>query len=165
MKNYRYIYLVALLVFASGCAGTGEMAQKREAERELQKEAVLKSLESGNFVIRASKIYARRYSRMDLKPTHNYLVVEENMARINLAYFGRSYSIRAISGINVSGQIEEMSITPGRKGSHHIEMQVRGSGELFTISVNVSASGECNMNITNARIDSVSYGGKLMALI
>ena len=161
MKSYIYILFISVTVLASGCAATGEMAEKRQIERALQEKETLKVIESGTYLIRADKLFARRVSGMRLRPSHNFILVDDKMARINLAYIGRSFSTRAISGINLTGQIEKMDITPGKRGSNRITMRVRGAGELFNIYIHMSASGDCTIDINNARLDRISYRGRL----
>lgn len=161
MRKELYIFLLAIVVLASGCASTGEYSKKRDlAKAELQQQ-VISSIESGNYVIRVNKLFTRRYSGMDLKPGNNYVLIENDKARINLAYVGRSYTTRAVSGINFTGIVEEKTITAKKKGSNIISMKIRGGGELFNVYIRISASGYCNISINNPRLDSVSYRGNL----
>lgn len=112
MKKHKYILLIISIIIASGCASTKDYAAKKESERAAGQAAILELLESGNYAIGVSKLYSGRYQGMDLVPSNNYLSISNGIARINLAYVGRSFSLRPISAINVRGEIEDISITP-----------------------------------------------------
>jgi len=161
MKTNTYIILLAAVTLVSACASSRELSKNREIVRAEQQQAVINTIESGNYVIMVNKIFTRRYTGMDLQPQNNYLVIENNKARINLAYIGRSYTTKAVSAINVTGIVEEKTITPKKKGSNLVSMRIRGGGELFNVNVRISATGHCTVNINNARLDNVSYRGKI----
>jgi hypothetical protein len=161
MKKHLYILLIISIIVASGCASTRASAEKREEARTSGQESVQKLLESGDYFISVNKVFPRRNPGMDLVPDKNFLSVTRGTARINLAYIGRSFSIRPISAINVRGKIEDLSIRPGKKGSTITSMKVIGAGERFNVNIRVSYSGDCYLSINNGMLDSISYRGKI----
>ena len=161
MKKHLYILLIISIIVASGCASTRGYGEKREEIRSTGQESVQKLLESGNYFISVNKVFPRRYHGLDLVPEKNYFSVANGTARINLAYIGRSFSLRPISAINIRGKIEDLNITAGRKGSTITSMKVVGGGERFNVNIRVSYSGNCYLSINNGMLDSISYRGKI----
>jgi hypothetical protein len=161
MKKYNYILLIISIIAVSGCASTRKYAEANEAGRNVGQATIQELLESGNYFIRVNKLYSSRYHGMDLVPGKNFLSVTNGIANINLAYIGRSFSIRPISAINVKGKIEEISIIPKKRGSTLASMKVIGGGERFDVDIRVSSSGYCSITINNGRLDSISYRGKI----
>lgn len=161
MKKNIYILLIISIIIASGCASTRASAEKREEVRADGQESIQKVIESGNYFISVNKVFPRRSLGMDLVPEKNYLSVVNGTARINLAYIGKSFSLRPISAINVKGRIEDLSIKSGRKEATITSMKVIGGGERFNVNIRVSYSGNCYISINNGSLDSISYRGKI----
>ncbi len=161
MKNKKYIILLITLVIASSCASTKQAGERREAERSDRQNQVQKAFESGSYMINITKLFTNRYHGLDLVPDKNYIFIENGIARINLAYVGKSFSTRPISAINVRGKIEDIAITSKKNGSNFASMIVVGGGERFNLNIRISASGYCSININNGRLDNISYRGKI----
>lgn len=161
MKKHIFIILLIGLVVIPACVSTKEASESRDSKEAIKQAEIQRALESGNYFISVNRLFARRFHGLDLVPDNNYISIENGTARINLAYVGRSFSTRQISGINVRGKIEDITITPKRNGSSLTSMIVVGGGERFKLQIRVSSSGYCNININNGRLDNISYSGKI----
>ena len=161
MKMQKYLVVIAILVLASGCSSTKKTSEQRAEAKAIKQQEIVQAIENNNYVVKARSLYTGRNTYLNLRPDHNYIVINGNMARVNLAYVGRSFSTRPITAINLSGRIEGMSISLKKKGSRLIKFSVEENGEKFDIYLHASRSGDCKIDVINPRIDNISYVGRI----
>lgn len=163
MKNTFYI-IAALLLLATSCTSTKEASSTRQ-EREMAKSLMVEqAVKSGMYVIKVERLYGRGGFSVDMRPSHNYIVINHDMARINLGYMGRSYDIRQIAGINLTGRIIEKEVTSKDKGRFDINMKVKENNDVFTLNIFVGRDGYCDVGVIHPRIDHVNYRGQIKKL-
>jgi hypothetical protein len=158
MKRLIYI-LPAFLMLAVSCASSSKLntAQAKSTTNNY----VSKAIDERAFVIKVNKLYDRKGQSYDMNPSNNFIVINQNIARVNLGYMGRSWDIRQIAGINFNGVVTEMSKKQTRRGGYMLTMKVKGNNDLFTFNISVSKDGYCNIGVNHPRIDYVRYRGKI----
>jgi hypothetical protein len=167
MKKIAIVLSVMFLF--SACSSTKELSSKRAENRKLKKLAeqaeVKKAVESRRYIIKVNRLYTMGGGVLEMIPTSNFIIVNGEIASISLGYMGRSYSIRAISGINLNGHTLEYKMqTDESKGSYKIQMEVKAGSDKFDVYLTIGDSGYCSISINNAYIQSVSYSGTLVPL-
>jgi len=162
MKSYTIITTIILSLLLASCSGSNKLARN---EMEAQKgEEVKTALESQKFVIRLDRTSTRRGGQIYLNNSHNYLVINGEKARMNLAYIGRSMDARGISGINMAGKVTERSLTPKKRGSVMLSLTLEQEAETFDVKIDVSKSGRCSVSVYHPRLDPISYRGDISSL-
>ncbi len=160
MKTTIYYFAVILLVAVS-CSSSRPTALERDQARALKREQIRESLEAGKYMLAINRILPTHGPNMDLVPDRNYIIIDGNVARVNLAYIGRSYDIRGISGITMTGKIVEKSVRYNNRGNYEVTMVVKNNNESFTFNISVGTGGNCQVNVTNPRIDFARYQGSI----
>ena len=162
MKNNILILSAIVALTTLSCSSTSKM--QRAEVNAIRGEMILTHLENRNYLVKAEKINTRRGRQLDLRETNNYIRVNGDVARINLAYLGRSYDLRGISGINMTGQITESSLVQKKNGNTLVTLKVLHNNDAFKLNIMISNSGRCFIDIYNPKIDPVSYRGYFAAL-
>jgi len=162
MRNKLYTLTAILLVLAS-CSSSNKSAS-RELKKTLKQGEVKYAVESNRYLIKVNRIHPRRGKTMDMKPSNNYIIVDQGYARINLGYIGRSYSSRSISAINMSGQIIKQEITLKAKGGFVIDMKVKQNNDTFNVNMRISDDGYCTVDLNHPHLDYITYSGNITIL-
>ncbi|MEE4115309.1 MAG: DUF4251 domain-containing protein [Marinilabiliaceae bacterium] len=162
MKNNILFLSAILALITMSCSSSAKLS--RAEANELRGAMIHSLLENQHYVIKAEKMNLRRGGQLYLSETANYIKVNGDAARVNLAYMGRSYDLRGISGINMSGQITERSIVKKKNGNTLVSMRIEQNNDAFKFDILVSNSGRCTVNIYHPKIDPISYRGYFAAL-
>ena len=81
---------------------------------------------------------------------------------MKLAYMGRSYNLRGIAAINMSANAEKYEVVRDTaKKKFDVRIKASQAGEPFDIFLTIDDSGYANVSVTNPRIETVRYYGKL----
>ncbi|MDX9929115.1 MAG: DUF4251 domain-containing protein [Bacteroidales bacterium] len=159
------IYLFALIISAS-CTSVREARTEAASQRSIREEqtriAIDKAVASGNFQVRMERLDGFRGQTIHLAHGVNYLVIDRGILRLKLGYIGRQYTFRPISAINMTARPSEyeMSRNP-RTGNYEIEIKVSQAGEPFNIYLNINQRGICTTHISNPKIQTVRYTGRI----
>ena len=162
MKKIIYITSLVFLAFMVSCSPASRL-ERAEADA-LKGEVILHSIDNQHFVFKADKMHLRRGRQIFLRESNNYILIEKNMARVNLAYLGRSHDLRGISGINMLGHITEKNVSPKKRGNTLVSYIVEHKSDRFEINILVSKSGRCTVDLYNPKIDPMTYTGYFTAL-
>ena len=165
----RLLYILAVLVLLSGCAVSKDSRTARLEQKDIEKRAemamVKKSVESRQYIVRMDKIFTPGGIWADLVPRHNYIIVDGEIASVSLAYLGRSYGGRPISGINFNGHTVYYKLNSVEaKGIYNIETKVQKGNDTFDFYLTISDSGNCSVSVNNSHLQSVSYRGSLVPI-
>ncbi len=160
MKRIIYFFIAGTIILSS-CASTGKTDISREMRKELVKEDVKQTVESQKMMIRMNRIHLKRGGTMQIVPERNYIMIDGDLVRVNLAYIGRSYSIRPVAAINFLGKVYSREIEITKKGGYNISLEVGQGNEKFKIDMNISNEGYVNISVSNPMIDYIRYYGRL----
>jgi hypothetical protein len=165
MKKIAFLFSVVFLI--SACSSSKDMSSSKADNRKLKKLAeqadIKRAVESRKYVIKVDRLYVRG-SRIDLIPTSNFVIVNGEIASISLAYMGNSFG-RPISGINMNGRANSYKMESNEtKGGYKIQMSVTYGSDKFDVYLTIGSSGNCNISLNNAYIQSVNYSGNLVPL-
>lgn len=164
MKNFVFIIIAALLL--GSCASTKETKQTKAEKQAAEAESVKRAVESRQYVIRMDKIFIQGSGMADLVPKNNFFIMNGEIASVSLAYVGKTFFIRPISGLNFNGQTTSYKMQSGLdKGLYNIQVEVEAGGNKFDFFLTIGTSGNCNLSVTNPHIQSVNYRGTLVPLI
>jgi hypothetical protein len=163
MKNFVYIIIASILLTSCASSKTkSTRLEKKAAETEMVKRAV----EARQYVIRMDKIFMQGSGMADLVPKSNFFIMNGEIASVSLAYLGRTYYIRPITGLNFNGQTTRYEMqSDAEKGIYSIHVEIQTNGNKFDFYLNIGTSGNCDLSVTNPHIQSVSYKGTLVPLI
>ena len=146
------------------CSSYRDMASSREERNLMNQENVRMAIESQKMMVKVNRLHTRRGRIMDINPSTNFIIIDNNIARVSLAYMGRSFTTRPVAAINFTGEVYSSIVDTKRNGGYDIELEVGQENEKFTINLNISNNGYVSLNITNPRIDFVRYSGNLSPL-
>lgn len=162
MKSLTIFTTITLSLLLFSCSSTTKLEKSELAA--LKGEEVKTALNSQKFVIRIDRTSSRRGGPVFLNTSHNYLIVDGENARMNLAYIGRSNNIRRISGINMAGKVTERSLVQKKRGNMQLKLTLEQEEDAFDVNIDVSKGGECLVSVYNLHLDPISYRGDMMAL-
>ncbi len=145
----------------AGSSGNISSAERKAAEQM----ALKKAIEARKYVIRVDKIIPPGGMPVDLVPRHNFVIINGEMASVSLAYVGRSFGIRQITGINFNGRTGNYQMkTNEEKGIYDIHMEVYRGSDKFDLYLTLGTGGYCSLSINNTYIETVRYNGTLAPL-
>lgn len=145
----------------AGSASTLSPAEKKAAGQM----AIKKAIEARKYVIRVDKIIPPGGIPVDLVPRHNFVIINGELASVSLAYVGRSFGTRQITGINFNGRTGKYQMkTNEEKGIYDIHMEVFRGGDKFDLYLTLGTGGYCSLSVNNAYIETVRYNGTLAPL-
>jgi len=163
MKSFAFLFIAAGVLVS--CASSNETKSAKLEKKALEAVLVKRAVESRQYVIRMDRIYAQGINTAELVPKNNFFIMNGEIASVSLAYVGKSYFIRPISGINFNGQTTRYEMqSDSQKGVYNIQVEVETGGNKFNFYLTVGTSGSCSISLTNPHIQSVSYQGKLVPL-
>jgi hypothetical protein len=163
----KLVYFIIAVIFIVSCTATKETGSERKQKRledKLAEQAIVKkAVESKRYIIRMNKIFMTGGNGVDLVPRSNYIIIDGDIASVSLAYIGRSFSSRPISGINFNGHTIKYAIKNDEtKGLYNIELRVAKGNDIFDLFISIGSEGYCSVSLNNANIQSVSYRGILV---
>jgi hypothetical protein len=160
-------YIISVLIgglLITSCSSSKEASTSRTERKNLEKELVMHAVEARKYVIRIDKIISQN-GNADLVPENNFFIINGEFASVSLAYMGRSYHMRPISGINFNGQTVSYKMEKDtEKRLYNIQVEVESSGNRFDFYLSIGTTGTCTISVTNPYIQSVSYHGNLVPL-
>jgi hypothetical protein len=163
MKNLVSVLIAA--IFIVSCSSSKETTTAKLDKKAAEKEIVKRAVESRQYIIRMDKIYAQKGGVVDLVPTSNFFIINGEIASVSLAYVGRSFFIRPITGINFNGQTVRYEMqSNNEKGLYNIQVEIMKGGDKFNFYLTIGTSGYCNISLNNPYIESVSYRGTLVPI-
>ena len=163
MKRMAFLLISGILL--ASCASTKETKSTKLEKKVAEAEMIRRAVESRQYVIRLDKILTQGGGRADLVPKNNFFIMNSEIASVSLAYIGRSYFIRPISGINFNGQTTSYKMqSDPEKGLYNIQVEVEAGGNKFDFFLTIGTSGHCDISVNNPRIESTSYRGTLVPL-
>lgn len=167
MRNLAF-FLSAILLF-SACSSSKEVSSARTENKKSKKLAeiavVRKAVESRRYIIKVDRILVTGGGHMELVPTSNFVIVNGEIASISLAYIGRTYAYRPISGINLNGHTLDYQMQSNdEKGLYTVQMVVQYGSDKFDVFLSIGIGGTCNISINNSYLQAVSYHGELLPI-
>ncbi|MCD4769313.1 MAG: DUF4251 domain-containing protein [Bacteroidales bacterium] len=158
------ILLSVYILLAMSCSSIRQARANNELRNNVKQQEIKNAVESDRYIVKVNRLFTRRGFTVDLVPTYNYIIIDKDLARITLAYTGRSFDIRGITGINMTGRVIEKKIDRKRNGMYKIKLKVKQNNDLFTVNISTGTSGYCSVNITHPRIESTRYHGSMYGI-
>lgn len=121
----------------------------------------VKAIESRQYVLKMDRIILANGRMIDLVPRNNFIIVNGEIISVSLAYEGRSFGIRRITGINFNGRTGRYIMkNDEQKGMYNIQIEaIAPNNDKFDIYLTLSVNGNCTASINNAYIQTVNYRG------
>jgi len=168
MRNILCVIIISAILLPAcsvskktSSAGSGSSGEKKLAEQP----DIRKAIESRKYVIMIDRIIPTRGNPVELIPRNNFIIINGELASISLAYLGRSFGIRQITGINVNGHTGRYEMrTDDKKSVYRINMEVVKDNDKFDLFMSLGANGYCSVSITNPYIETVNYHGTIVPL-
>ena len=165
----KIAFLLSIVFLISACTSTKELTGSRAENRKFKKLAeqaeIKKAVESRRFIIKVDRLYTIGGGRWELVPTSNFLIINGEIASISLAYMGRNFGIRPITGINLNAHTLDYKMESDEaKGMYKIQMAVKYGEDKFDVYLSIGNKGSCSISLNNSYIQSVSYSGTLVPL-
>jgi hypothetical protein len=164
----KIAFLLSAVFLISACSSTKDLSSTRTENRKLKKLAeqaeVKKAVESRRYIIKVNRLYVRG-GMIEMIPTTNFVIVNGEIASISLGYVGNSFGSRRITGINLNGRTANYRMeSDNSKGLYKIQMSVTYGSDKFDVYLTIGTSGDCNISLNNAFIQTVRYTGTLVPL-
>lgn len=162
----RVIIGCAVILGLVSCTATKSTTSARATQKAIKAEetrmAVESMVQSGSYLVKVDRLYSGRVSNAYLSPNQNYIIIDKGQLRMKLAYMGRSYNLRGIAAINMSANAEKYEVVRDTaKKKFDVRIKASQAGEPFDIFLTIDDSGYANVSVTNPRIETVRYYGKL----
>ena len=144
-----------------------EMKKQKEAEEFAE---TLKLVESGSFHFLALRALSSRGRTIDLATHHATAGISNETATADLPYFGRATASVGYSpesgGIKFDGPMEGVNLSVNEKKNRiNLSFTVRGGRDQFKCIYTIMASGSATLGITSNTRESISYDGRISAVI
>ncbi len=165
LMNKIIIPAFCIFLFIAGCVATRDSANSghisAKEKKGLERIAIGKSIESRHYVLKMDRIILANGQMIDLVPRNNFIIINGEIISVSLAYEGRSFGIRRITGINFNGHISRYIMKSNeQKNMYNIQIEaVTSSNDKFDIYLTLSISGNCTASINNSYIQIVNYRG------
>ncbi len=162
------VLILWLMVFSLTIPASAQKADRKKARMEQradQEKKVTALMSAKEFVFTAQRAFPQGYKSIDLTANPNFTNFQPELIEGAMPFFGRGYSIPygGDAGLKFKGKPESFTISETRQG-FAVKAVVKGSNDLFQISLMVSSSGVASMTITTNNRSSISYNGKVEAL-
>lgn len=162
--------LVALLLPACLSALPGNCQERKEkAARWVEEFQATKALvESNRFCIAIDRVYPQSGQDVSRFNPRGEIVLNDTTAKGHLPFFGRAYSLPygEGGGIEFDGEVKERQVKIVEKKKKKViryEFAVRGKNDNYQINIDITAGGNCYINLTSNNRTQISYSGTLGA--
>jgi hypothetical protein len=160
------IYILSVILIATSCSqgkiAKSERGIKRENMRVAEQAAIMKAVESGEFVISLDRIYFRNGGFTELVPSRNFIALDNESIVMRAAYMGRQYDFRPIQGIKIAAKKSTYILKSDPEGKgYEIKTNVEKNGNQFDIYISISKNGYCDVSVNNIKLDNVRYTGRI----
>lgn len=168
--NRLILAATGLAIMIYGCTTSkefGSSSATNKNERKLaERMALRKAIEARRYILRMDKILLTNGMMIDIVPRNNYIIVNGEIVSVSLAYEGRSFGARRITGINFNGRTGNYIMRGDEsKGLYNIHVEaITQSNDKFDIYFTLSENGSCSASVNNPYIQSVSYRGTIIPL-
>lgn len=163
-----------LVLFISGMLIQPVEAQKaKEIEKlaQLEKEfSQTKALiETNRFKIEIDRVYPQSGKDVSRFNPRGYITVNDSIAEGHLPFFGRAYSLPYGDGggIDFDALVKDRTVKITDKKKKKIityQFSVTGKNDVFLISIDFTAGGNCHINLTSNNRTHIAYSGHVTAL-
>jgi len=161
----KYLVFALIAGLFISCSASKENTISKADKKAIEEEALKRAVESRQYVIRMDKIFHQNGGMTELVPRANFFIMNGEIASVSLAYVGKSYFMRPISGINFNGQTTRYELmSDAEKGLYKIQVEIVTGSDKFNFYLSIGKSGYCNISLNNPYIQSVSYRGTLVPL-
>ena len=161
MKRAIILIIPLFILLVTSCSSSRFNSANNELRNSIRKEEIKNAVESDRYIIKINRVMARRGPSIDLKPSNNYIIIDRDLARVNLAYVGRSHDTRGIMAINMTGKVIERKVRQRNNGGYEIKLKIKQNNDQFNVSISTGASGYSSVNINHLRLDSSRYLGNM----
>ena len=162
MKHPAHFLSFVLLLLAMDATADAQKKDKKEQEYQ----AMIAVIDAGSYAFEVQNILPT--GGRNIRPTTIYtLQVRDGHVRALLPYFGRAYSpsYGGDGGINLDGKAENLEISRNdKKMNILIKFDIKGDGDSYQVSLNVTRSGFASLSIIPTRRQPIGYSGLLSAL-
>lgn len=160
MRTLFILTIIAL--FSASCATGPGMAARRSEKAEETRKAVEQVILSGNYLIKMDRLDSPGMGSLYLSPSVNFILMDKGIIQMRLGYAGRQFDFRGIAAINLRAKPSQYEIKrDDAKGIYDIRFKVSQGGEPFDVTLSVTGSGQCYAYVTNPRIQSSRYSGRV----
>jgi hypothetical protein len=116
----------------------------------------------------ARRATASRGRTIDLTTNPNFVRVDGEEAHGELPYFGRAFTggySSSDGGINFDGPFENYELIKNdRKNRLTIKSKIKGKGDTYTLSFNISSLENVSLNVISNNKQSINYSGYIQKL-
>ncbi|MBP8958836.1 MAG: DUF4251 domain-containing protein [Bacteroidales bacterium] len=168
MRNIFFVIILSTILFPA-CSGSksasSEGSSSSGEKKAAEKFFIRKAIEERKYVIMVDRIIPSRGRPVELVPRNNFIIIDGELASVSMAYLGRSFGIRKITGINFNGHIGRYEMkTDDKKDVYKINVEVIKDNDKFNIYMSLGANGFCSISVTNPYIETVNYHGTIVPL-
>ena len=161
---------LAVAVMIASCTASKDVTSDRHKarlEKKLaQQGAIKQAVESRRYIIKVDRLTNSYGGWANLVPRSNYIIVDGEVVSVSLAYTGRSYGARQITGINFNGHTVNYDLSSNEsKGDYKVTMKVAKGSDTFTFYITISPSGGCSFSVLNQFIQSAYYRGEVTPVL
>ncbi|MGQ9620430.1 MAG: DUF4251 domain-containing protein [Bacteroidales bacterium] len=166
----RNIILLSTFIALIACTTSKESAslraERRNEQRMAEEVAVRKAIESRQYVLRMDRIFLSGGEVIEIVPRNNFIIVNGEIISVSLAYAGRSFGIRQITGINFNGRTGKYLMKSDEaKGVYNIEVEaITQNNDKFDLYLTLGSNGSCTASVNNPYIQTVNYHGTILPL-
>ncbi len=165
MKTQLFLLLILAFVVSTSVSAQKTDRQKKKIEQNAGKEKQVGELvNSKNFVFTAQWAFPIGHKAIDLTTNPNFVEFKPEMVECSMPFFGRGYNIAYGGEAGIKFKGEPLLFTVGKyKKGYLVETKVKGSNDLFLITLRIDPSGKASMSISSNNRSAISYDGEITA--
>ncbi len=165
--------LFLLLVLVSSIASHPLSAQHQKAEKAEQFAKLFqetqKLIEGNRFKIVIDRAYPQNGMDMTRFNPRGEIIIDDTLAKGNLPFFGRAYSLPygQGGGIEFDGPMTGKTIQIKKRKKNKMilyHFSVRGQNDVYQISIDIAAGGNCSVDVNSNNRTHIAYTGKAVPL-
>ncbi|NOQ24797.1 MAG: DUF4251 domain-containing protein [Bacteroidales bacterium] len=162
----KIILSLAFIIILNSAYAQGK-AEKKEKNKEQYKE-IIELLKSGEYNFIANRANSQNGKSINLSSNY-FLTISNGIANADLPFFGESYIVNTSTGsagIKFNDSVSDYEIKEkGKILRVQIRFQVETFQDLYNCTLNVSNSGFADLTIYSRSRSTISYDGKVSAIM
>jgi len=139
-----------------------ELKEEAKIEKQKQIEAMINAKE---FVFTARTAQPQGSRNVDLTTNTNFVKFHPDLIESSMPYFGEVHTSPGYgtdTGLKFQGKPEKFTVKKGKK-NYEISVQVKGSGDFYTLSLTVGDEGSTTLIFVSNNRNTISYIGEISA--
>lgn len=164
----KLFLLLFLLPFAATASPNKQKTEKAAIEAKAF-QAICELVNNKHFQIDIDRAYPQSGFDVSLFRPQGKIIVTDSIAKGNLPYFGRAYSLPYGEGgsIEFEGKIKQKKITitqKRKKKSITFAFSVPGKRDHFQITIEAMSNGKCSIHLHSNNQSQISYSGNISSI-